>query len=162
DVRREKVDRYLEALERSLPDCRAAQRLALDEARKPFGKLCRMCPLEKTFGVPSDAGTRQRFGADDRAGTDVDQRLVEQIDLLVRNHRLEHHVANGGDGHRCPVGRAPPPNVDAVPLQHGRGANAPPNGTEPAAVGAPRIGTVTSSADSPILRVFGNGARSDG
>src|SRR6185503_7754753 len=61
DVRREKVDRYLEALERSLPDCRAAQRLALDEARKTFGKLCRMCPLEKTFGVPSDAGTRQRF-----------------------------------------------------------------------------------------------------
>src|SRR3954463_10650409 len=88
-VLRQEVDRDLEVLERTFPHGGAAQRLALDQARQALVKPGRGGALEQGFAGRRQRRARERLGADDAARPRLDQRLVENLDLLVRNDALE-------------------------------------------------------------------------
>ncbi len=95
------------------PSHAAAQRSALRwtsrDSRSPSaGRVARANSISASA---RDRRARKRLGPDDVAGRWLDQRLEQNVDLLVRDDALEHQVTRGGGG----AGVAPCPKP-AAPL----------------------------------------------
>ena len=56
----------------------------------------------RSLRVIGDGRTCQRFGPDDTPRQGVDQRLVQDVDLFLRNRCFEQQVASWSGGHGCP------------------------------------------------------------
>ena len=63
---------------------------------------------EQRRGRAATGRARERLGADDPAAQRLDQRLVEDLDLLMRDRAFEQRVARWGDGGGDRAIRCPP------------------------------------------------------
>ena len=148
---------------RALPDRRASQRLALHEPRQPLVQASRRRSREERLGRRHDRRPRKRLGADDPSRPRLNERLIEDLDLLLSDDALQHDVLDGSGGRRCcPIGRPPPPLEYRFQPLHADPINVRFHAQEPRDPVATRNGTVTRPASSLCsLRVGRPGAASE-
>src|SRR6185312_16187160 len=87
-IGRQDIDRQAQSFERPFPNGSAAQRLALNEPRQAFGEPSGGGAGKQDLGPGNDRGAGQRLGANDTSGAGLDQRLEQDVDLLVSDDRF--------------------------------------------------------------------------
>ena len=122
-VFRKQVQGDPEFLERTFPDSRTAQRLALDEPRQALCEAGARRPRKHDFGRWYDGRPRQRLGADDKSRPRLDQWLVQHLDLLVGDRGFQQRILDGNGRRRhCPIGPPPSPLEYRINPRHHRTA----------------------------------------